>query len=101
MFKVTCKKCSGTGVINCYRHQDNGVCYDCMGKGFEMRKTKPTEKYWFQVTAIEQETMQRVNAIRVEATSEKTATTKARKSLSPDPKFGYDLESIQVERVEL
>lgn len=38
MYKVKCKKCSGIGTISCYMHQDGGVCYDCIGKGYELRK---------------------------------------------------------------
>lgn len=30
---VTCRRCKGKGVLDCYTHVDMGVCYGCRGKG--------------------------------------------------------------------
>ena len=31
--KILCYKCSGTGMLPHYIHQDDGVCYECNGSG--------------------------------------------------------------------
>lgn len=93
MFKVTCRKCNGTGNIPMFNFQDGGVCYDCMGKGYEMRKTKPVELFSYYVTAIIKEGWKNCGnrgGVVVNAKNEKDALKKAK--LHPDC---YDLETIQ------
>jgi len=93
MFKVTCTKCNGTGIVQCYMHHDGGVCYDCQGVGFYMRKTKPVESVRFHVTAVVKEGYQNSgnrDGVFVNARNEKDALKKAR--LHPN---GYNLETMQ------
>lgn len=93
MCKVKCAKCKGTGIVNCYRHVDAGVCYDCKGVGFLLRKTKPVEMIRFHVTAIVKEGYQNTGkriGVFVNAKNEKEATRKAR--LDPEC---YDINTIQ------
>lgn len=33
MYKVTCVKCDGKGVLPMYSHVENGICFSCQGNG--------------------------------------------------------------------
>lgn len=33
IFEKVCDKCNGTGKLQHYNHNDNGICYKCMGNG--------------------------------------------------------------------
>lgn len=33
-FTEPCIRCGGQGYLDCYKHVDNGICYNCMGKGY-------------------------------------------------------------------
>ena len=41
MYRETCGKCDGTGVINWARHVKGGVCFTCDGRGYLEYKTSP------------------------------------------------------------
>jgi RecJ-like exonuclease len=93
MYKVVCGKCKGTGVVECYRYHDSGVCYECKGIGHFMRKTKPVQLVEYHVTAIIKDGYCNSGSrggVYVDAKSEKDAFKKAR--LHPD---SYDLETLQ------
>lgn len=95
MYKVTCSKCGGTGNVPCFNHIEGGLCYECKGAGFTMRKTKPVELIRFHVTAIIRDGYQNAGGRGgkyVEAKNENAALKKAK--LSPD---GYDLETLTAE----
>jgi hypothetical protein len=38
-YKASCPKCSGKGIIATYAASYNGVCFDCRGTGYIIRKT--------------------------------------------------------------
>ena len=42
--KITCGKCGGTGILPCYSHVDNGVCFECMGVGHHTKSLTLTTK---------------------------------------------------------
>lgn len=47
-YEVTsrCPKCSGRGALDCYRHVESGVCFDCDGAGVIVNTVKEyTEEY--------------------------------------------------------
>lgn len=93
MYKVKCGKCNGTGVVNCYRHHDAGVCYDCKGAGFYMRKTPPVDLIRFHVTAVVKPGYNNAgkrSGLFVNAKNAKDAMKKAR--MHPDC---FDLETME------
>lgn len=42
--KITCGKCGGTGILPCYSHVDNGICFECMGAGHHTKSLTLTTK---------------------------------------------------------
>jgi len=54
MFKVECPRCGGSGILPQHKNVIGGTCFLCDGKGYVMRKTKPsTPRKWFAVLAKE------------------------------------------------
>ena len=49
MIKAECNKCNGTGFIKEFNHVIGGVCFNCHGDGYVIRKSKPVylKKYIF------------------------------------------------------
>ena len=80
MFKVECPRCTGgKGVISAFKHVKGGVCFQCNGLGYVMRKTKPIKMHWYNCwTVIDGEGAFRYS---LKAPSETQALSKLKKKI--------------------
>jgi ribosomal protein S27AE len=53
MFKITCPRCGGSGILPQHKRIIGGTCFLCDGKGYVLRKTKVVPSRWFTVFAKE------------------------------------------------
>ncbi|KON87366.1 hypothetical protein AF332_11385 [Sporosarcina globispora] len=45
MYKIPCKNCKGHGVLNNFKHVQDGICFKCSGSGYQEASKEEYENY--------------------------------------------------------
>ncbi len=97
LVKVECARClGGKGHISAFNHIQGGVCFQCGGKGYVMRKAAPRQMFWYRCWTVIDGEGGFYWSLR--APSEQQALTKTRKKIEKAiaAGVGYDPENYRV-----